>query len=150
MATPPEMSWSRINKKSDVVFCFSSTRSHRCSSRSRPPNLEVARPGRGPRDVLDFTDPRPMWKRPSTSSFRQNRKIQNPDLRESGASGFLGSVGQFPFLFPSLVVKKTAETEFWDNFIVLHGGEVNQNEVDYTVLGLSCSVPPPLGVSSHP
>jgi len=41
----------------------------------------------------------------------------------------MGALGSFPFLFPSLVVKKTAETEFWDNFIVLHAGDVNQNGV---------------------
>jgi hypothetical protein len=39
----------------------------------------------------------------------------------------MGALGAFPFLFPSLVVKKAAETEFWDNFIVLHAGDVNQN-----------------------
>jgi hypothetical protein len=39
-------------------------------------------------------------------------KIQNPDLRSSGASGFMGSLGAFPFLFPSWVEKRTAETEF--------------------------------------
>jgi hypothetical protein len=39
----------------------------------------------------------------------------------------MGALGSFPFLFPSLVEKKTAETEFWDNFIVLHAGDVNQN-----------------------
>jgi len=54
-------------------------------------------------------------------------KIQNPDLHLSGASGFMGFLGSFPFLFPSLVVKKTAETKFCHNFIVLHAGDVNQN-----------------------
>ena len=39
----------------------------------------------------------------------------------------MGALGSFPFLFPSLVEKRTAETEFWDNFIVLHAGDVNEN-----------------------
>jgi len=39
----------------------------------------------------------------------------------------MGALGSFPFLFPSLVEKRTVETEFWDNFIVLHAGDVNQN-----------------------
>jgi hypothetical protein len=30
-----------------------------------------------------------------------------------------------------LVEKRTAETEFWDNFIVLHAGDVNQNGPGY-------------------
>jgi hypothetical protein len=54
-------------------------------------------------------------------------KIQNPDLHLSGASGFMGALGPFPFLFPSPVKKRTVETEFWDNFIILHAGDVNQN-----------------------
>jgi hypothetical protein len=29
--------------------------------------------------------------------------------------------------FPFWLKKKTAETDFWDNFLVLHAGDVNQN-----------------------
>jgi hypothetical protein len=39
----------------------------------------------------------------------------------------MGALGPFPFLFASLVEKRTVETEFWYDFIVLHAGDVNQN-----------------------
>jgi len=39
----------------------------------------------------------------------------------------MGALGPFPLLFASLVKKRKAETEFLDNFIVLHAGNVNQN-----------------------
>ena len=39
----------------------------------------------------------------------------------------MGALRSFPFLFPSLVEKRTVETEFWYDFIVLHAGDINQN-----------------------
>jgi len=39
----------------------------------------------------------------------------------------MGALRPFPFLFPSFVEKRTAETEFWDDFIVPHAGDVNEN-----------------------
>jgi len=49
----------------------------------------------------------------------------------------MGVFLSFPFLFPSLVEKRTVVTEFWYSFIPLHAGDVNQNGPGYAVLDLS-------------
>jgi hypothetical protein len=48
----------------------------------------------------------------------------------------MGALGSFPVLFPFLVVKKTAETEFSGDFIVFHAGDVNQNGSCYGMLAV--------------
>ena len=116
-----------------------------------------------PTNLMAFRLPAEDRPRHSNALPRLPSKNKTPASVFSGASGFMGALESFPFLFLSLVPyrqvfchekqenlfaplrlcaspawrdwlrvsalveKKTAETEFCDNFIVLHAGDVNQN-----------------------